>query len=112
MKNEPSAMADPWEQRLGEEVRRLRHGRQLTQLELAQRAAVSTSALKYLESGKGSSLATFTRVAVALGREEWLASFPPPAPTISPMALLRASQLDAVREPRRVRHRSSTTDAV
>jgi transcriptional regulator with XRE-family HTH domain len=95
-----------WEQRLGAEVRSLRQSLELTQAELSERADVSTSAVKYLEAGKGSSLTTFTRVAHALGRDEWLSSFSPPEATISPMALLRAKR-DAEIATQRVRHPSN-----
>jgi transcriptional regulator with XRE-family HTH domain len=104
MEFKPLLTTENWERRLGGEVRRLRQRRELTQAELAERANVSLSSIKYLEAGKGSSLATVVRVAKALEREDWLASFMPPESTISPMALLRERQRSEQRSPARVRH--------
>ena len=55
--------------RLGAVVRRLRQGRQLTQVQLATRARVSQGYLAALESGlkNNPSLATLMRLAKALG---------------------------------------------
>jgi transcriptional regulator with XRE-family HTH domain len=56
-------------QTLGIAVRRLREGRRLTQVELAQRAQVSQGYLAALESGlkTNPSLSTLTKLATALG---------------------------------------------
>jgi len=104
MKSKPLLTTENWERRFGEEVRRLRHRQNLTQAELAEQANVSLSSIKYLETGKGSSLATLVRIAKALGRVDWLEAFTPPEPSISPMALLRARQLEEQRATKRVRH--------
>jgi transcriptional regulator with XRE-family HTH domain len=56
---------EEWERRLGADARRLRLAQGVTQVELAQRANVSVSALKYLEWGRGSTLTTLIRVARA-----------------------------------------------
>jgi transcriptional regulator with XRE-family HTH domain len=104
MESSPLLTTDNWEQRFGVEVRRLRQRQDLTQGELAERANVSISSIKYLETGKGSSLSTLVRVAKALGRTEWLASFTPPESTVSPMALLRERQRSEQKLPARVRH--------
>ena len=87
---------------MGNDARRLRRRQQLTQVELAARANVSLSALKNLESAKGSTLTTLIRVARALGRTEWLSSFAPPEPALSPMAALQ--QRRQSKGPQRVRH--------
>lgn len=83
---------DEWERQLGAEVRRLRLRQRRTQDDLARAANVSLSALKNLESGRGSQVRTLILVARALGREDWLESFAPPEPTVSPMQLLRERQ--------------------
>jgi transcriptional regulator with XRE-family HTH domain len=93
-----------WEARIGRSIRELRQRANLTQAELAERSNASLSAVRYLESGKGSSLATLVRVVRALERTEWLEALAPPGPSISPIALLRAQQDGARRATRRIRH--------
>ena len=83
---------DEWEHHLGTGVRRLRLRQRHTQDELARAANVSLSAWKNLESDRGSQVRTLILVARALGREDWLKSFAPPEPTVSPMQLLRDQQ--------------------
>jgi transcriptional regulator with XRE-family HTH domain len=104
MESTPESGTSEWERRLGGDVRRLRQRRRLTQAELANRANVSLSAVKYLEAGNGSSLATVVRVARALDRSDWLASFLPPEPPVSPMAVLRERQRAERDRVKRVRH--------
>lgn len=73
---------------LGDRVRRHRLNLNLDQAETADRAGVSVRALRSLEAGKGSQLATFIRVLKsldALGGLDALA----PEPTVSPMAILK-----------------------
>ena len=106
VEKKPLRTSDEWEATLGADIRRLRVARRYTQNELAERANVSLSALKNLEAGRGSSLATVVRVARALERTEWLSSFAPAEPRFSPMELLRQS---AAEHPRRVRHGASTS---
>ena len=89
MEYELSMTTSEWEKRIGVEVRRLRVTHGLTQVDLAQRASVSISTIRYLEAGRGSSLATLIRVAKVLGRTTWLDSFAPVEPSVSPMELLR-----------------------
>jgi len=86
---------------LGHEVRRLRLRQNLTQRQLADDANVSLSALKNLEAGRGSGVRTLILVARALGRTDWLESFAPREPSISPMEMLRQRQRDAIRERKR-----------
>jgi transcriptional regulator with XRE-family HTH domain len=93
-----------WEHKLGSAARRLRHRNRLTQAELAELANVSISAVKNLESGKGSSLATLIRVVRALGRTDWLESLLPPEPAISPMDKLRERRRMQAASSQRVRH--------
>jgi transcriptional regulator with XRE-family HTH domain len=107
MISELSETVDDWERRLGVDIRALRQRKRFTQAELAELANVSSSAIKYLEAGKGSSLSTLVRVARALDREEWLTSLLPPKPSVSPMATLRQQRLAQQRGPARVRHSKS-----
>jgi transcriptional regulator with XRE-family HTH domain len=109
MQNEPLETTADWESRIGGEVRGLRLRQRLTQAELAQRANISLSAVKYLEKGRGSSLATLIRIARVFGRTDWLASFAPPEPAVSPLAILREHQRLAKSGPKRVRHPASGT---
>lgn len=83
---------EEWEVELGLAVRRVRKQAGLTQQQLARAANVSLSSVQNLERGGGSSLRTLVRVARALGRESWLGGFAPPEPTISPLAVLKASR--------------------
>jgi transcriptional regulator with XRE-family HTH domain len=106
MEYEFSMTTSEWEKRLGIEVRRLRVARGLTQVDLAQRANVSISTIRYLETGRGSSLATLIRVAKVLDRTTWLASFAPAEPSVSPMALLREKKRTAGAERSRVRKKA------
>lgn len=109
MQNEPLDSTTDWESRIGGGVRSLRLRQRLTQAELAQRANISLSAVKYLEKGRGSSLATLIRIARVFGRTDWLASFAPPEPAVSPLAILREHQRMAKSGPKRVRHPASST---
>ncbi|HUW88045.1 MAG TPA: helix-turn-helix transcriptional regulator [Candidatus Paceibacterota bacterium] len=81
-----------WEAELGSRVRLVRKQRKMTQQELADRSNVSRSAIKYLEAGKGSSLATFLNVVRALELDENLDQIFAVVSTISPLALLQAKK--------------------
>jgi transcriptional regulator with XRE-family HTH domain len=83
---------DEWERELGQQFRAARITEDLDQLALAERAGVSVGAVRNLERGTGSSLATVIRVARALGRTDWLTSL---APTVG------VSPLDALAQSRR-----------
>ena len=82
---------DEMESVLGEKLKALRLFRNIDQTTLAERAGVSVRALRSLESGQGSTIATLVRVIRALGREEWLNSIAPVA-TINPLSLTREAQ--------------------
>ena len=82
---------DQWEAILGDQVRRVRIGRNLDQARLAELANVSVGAVSNLERGKGSSLRTLIGVLRALGRTDWIESLAP-AVGVSPMQLLRSKQ--------------------
>lgn len=62
---------------VGENIRALRLQKNLPQQALADRAGVSLSALRHLESGQGANLATLIRVVKALERQEWLQALAP-----------------------------------
>lgn len=81
---------DRWEAELGERVRLARKRMRLTQAQLAERANISLSAERALESGAGSTLASFIKVLRALGIEQELDRVFLPRATVSPMAALRA----------------------
>ena len=100
----PQATTADWERRLGADIRRLRLRNRLTQIELAERANVSGSAIKNLEGGKGSSLTTVVRVVRALDRTDWLETLLPTEPVISPMEILRQRRRTETTAPQRVRH--------
>ena len=88
---------------LGEKLRARRISLRLDQVTAAARAGVSVRAWRALERGAGSSLDTFVRAAKATGFSERLdALIAPPAPTVSPMAMLAV----ASKQPQRVRRRA------
>ena len=80
---------------LGDRVRRYRLNLNRDQLQTAERAGVSVRALRSLEAGEGSQLATFIRVLKSLDALAGLDALAP-APTVSPMAMLKRG-----REPQR-----------
>ncbi|WP_284454520.1 helix-turn-helix domain-containing protein [Cupriavidus campinensis] len=79
------------EYELGSSLRRLRINRNLEQAVLAERAGVSTRALRNLELGNGSSLRTLVCVVRALGRQEWFNTIGPVS-TINPLMMTRAAE--------------------
>ena len=96
--------SDEMEVLLGEKLKALRLSRNLDQKTQAERAGISVRALRSLESGQGSTLATLVRVLRALGREEWLNTIAPVA-TINPLALTREAQpRQRASRPRRIRN--------
>jgi transcriptional regulator with XRE-family HTH domain len=89
----------------GKQLQELRISKNLDQITTAEKAGVSTRALRNLEAGRGSSVETLLRVLKALDSLEGM-SLLAPRPSVSPLALLRHS--GTVR--RRVR-RSGTNKA-
>jgi transcriptional regulator with XRE-family HTH domain len=75
---------------LGETLRQLRLHRNIDQASLAERAGISTRALRNLESGRGSQVSTLLSVLRALGRESWLDSLAPVA-SINPLMVRQTS---------------------
>lgn len=94
---------DELERSFGAQVKGLRLAQDIDQATLADRAAVSVSALKALEGGRGSSLRTVVRVARALDRVDWLDTFYE-QPTVSPLALAR--EREGRRKPQRASARN------
>lgn len=90
----PRWSTEQWEAHLGEQIRRARLERDLTQAQLARQANLGLSSIKNLEAGNGSTLRSFIRAIRALDLEDWLNQLNPD-PGISPMALLRAQQASA-----------------
>lgn len=86
-----------WERFLGEQFRAMRIRAGVEQAVLAERADVSTGAIKNLESGKGSSVKTMIKVVRCLGRTDWLESLAPQV-SVSPMQMLAAARRTAPRQ--------------
>lgn len=83
---------EEWEAELGRRINVIRKQRGMTQEELAQRSNISRSAVKYLEAGKGSSLASFVKVARALELDEIFDQIFAVSSPISPLAILAAKR--------------------
>lgn len=103
----PLLDTEEWEERLGQAIRDLRLRQNVTQAELARRANLDRTTVARMEHGKGGGIKSLVQVARALGREEWLDAFVPPAPAISPMQLLRTQQHDDARKRVRARQPSA-----
>jgi transcriptional regulator with XRE-family HTH domain len=81
-----------WEAELGHRINAIRKQRGMTQEELASRSNISRSAVKYLEAGRGSTLATFVKVARALELDEIFDQIFAVSTPISPLAMLAAQR--------------------
>lgn len=79
------------EAELGANLRALRLDRDLEQTTLAERAGVSVTALKRLESGRGSTTHTLISILRVLGREDWLKTIAPVA-TINPLTMPKSAK--------------------
>ena len=86
-----------WERYLGDQFRAMRIRAGLEQVVLAERADVSTGAIKNLESGKGSSLKTIIKIVRCLDRTDWLESLAPQV-SVSPMQMLSTARRTAPRQ--------------
>ena len=86
-----------WERYLGEQFRAMRIRAGVEQVVLAERADLSTGAIKNFESGKGSSLKTMIKIVRCLGRTDWLESLAPQV-SVSPMQMLAAARRTAPRQ--------------
>ena len=87
---------------LGSQIQELRIAKNLDQISTAEKAGISEKALRNLEGGRGSSVATLVRVLKALGSLDGLGLLAP-KPSVSPLARLRHSG-----RPRRRVRRSNT----
>ncbi len=76
------------QQKLGNGLRAMRLGKNVTQAELAAKAGVAPRSLTNLENGLGSSVDTLVRVLKALDAADAIERLAP-QPTVSPMAMLR-----------------------
>ena len=83
-----SRTTEELEAQLGLQIRALRLRRNVDQQALAERAGVALSALKNVESGKGSTLKTLLKVLRALDRLDWIGSLAPTI-SISPLQMLK-----------------------
>jgi transcriptional regulator with XRE-family HTH domain len=97
--------SDEWLGTIGGYVRAARLGRGKDQVGLARDADVSLSALRNLESGRGSSLATLVKVVRALDRLDWLEQLDESAAFPTPIEQLRAARRQRPR-PRRAPRRA------
>lgn len=100
---------DGAEAELGASIRTARLALDLRQVDLAEAANVSLGALKHLEAGAGSSVATLVRVVHALGRDDWLVALAPVS-AFDPLALLEERGRGG-RSPRRQRASRRTGEA-
>ena len=80
--------ADELLQQLGAQLRAQRLRLNLTLEEVARHAGLSINVVRRLESGEGSTLASFVSVLKVLKRSDWLATLQPPV-TVNPLSLLR-----------------------
>lgn len=80
---------EEWESGLGEQMRALRLRANLDQISLAERAGIGLTAVKNLESGKGTTIKTLIKALRALDRADWLLTLAPPV-SISPLQMLKA----------------------
>jgi transcriptional regulator with XRE-family HTH domain len=81
-----------WERHLGGQIRDLRLRQNLTQAEVARRANIDRTTVGRIENGEGGSIGSLVQIARAVGREDWLDAFTPPAPGVSPIQQLRERQ--------------------
>lgn len=66
-----------WEEIVGEQVRALRIARNIDQREMAAQAGIALNAVKRLENGKGSTLASLIKVLAVLDKTMWLGTLNP-----------------------------------
>ncbi len=70
---------------LGASLKALRLDRNIDQQSIADRAGISTGALKNLENGKGSTVKSLVAVLRALDRADWLTTIAPVA-SVNPLS--------------------------
>jgi transcriptional regulator with XRE-family HTH domain len=101
---------DAWEAELGRRLHERRKQQRLSQRVVAELANVSMSAVKALEGGRGSTLATFISVVRALGLDDTLDRLFMTTATIDPIALLREQQRGNSGTSRSTANRSSVKE--
>ena len=103
--------SDELEKVIGGQVRSLRLGQNLTQVDVAERANVSVGALTHLESGSGATVATLVKVLRVLGEQNWLRtlSTEPEQRAFNPLDLLATAQENQAARSRRVRRPRTAT---
>ena len=77
---------------LGGQLQALRLSKNLDQITTAEKAGISEKALRNLEAGRGSNVASFLRVLKALESLDGL-DLLVPKPLVSPLALLHSSKV-------------------
>lgn len=77
-----------WELYLGEQLRRLRLQKNMSQLEVAERLDLNVNTVARFEKGKGSSLETFIKLLRLYGKDQWLRTIAPQA-SVSPIQQLQ-----------------------
>lgn len=87
------------EQKLGENIKKLRLQKGFHQQTLSEQAGISISALKNLENGNGATVKTLIRVIRALGREDWIEAVAPLV-SINPLHMVQ-NKPERKRAPRR-----------
>ena len=80
--------AHQWEQYIGQQVRRLRLQKNMTQGELASRVGISKSTISNLESGRGSTISTLASILNVLGQTAWLENLAPRV-DVSPVQMVK-----------------------
>ncbi len=101
--------ADEWERRLGIQIRELRLRHNLTQAEVARRANIDRTTVGRIENGEGGSISSLVQITRALSREDWLDTFAPATPAVSPMQQLRERQRREATQRQRARRQAETS---
>jgi transcriptional regulator with XRE-family HTH domain len=102
------ATGDELQEALGDRVRKLRLARNADQRETADKAGISLSALRNLESGRGATTGTLLRTLKALDSLEGLDMLVPEV-KVNPVALLRTRKPQQRVRRSRTSQSSSTT---
>ena len=71
---------------IGRRIKKIRLKMNMTQDEVAERTGLTIPTISRLESGRGSSMSTFIKVADLLGEGNWIDSFAPEV-SISPYSM-------------------------
>jgi len=88
--------------RIGAAIREHRLRKNITQAMLAERSAISLTAVKHLENGEGATLGSFVQVCRTLNLDWWIDEIEP-KDSISPIAYADALKKAAGKKRRRAR---------